>query len=335
MTKYKKLDVIDIRQMFRDMDLKYHEKNLGDVWYPCPVHGEDPHTAHPDAHISVRPGDKFYGRWKCFGCGAKGNYLSIVKHKKRLTSIGEARQYAAKFKTGAAPVAYIGESEPKDLEPKLPTYFTAPASRDAWNLSLLRYIEGRGVTWEQIRRFHIGYVDAGRLHDRIIAPVYLGKEFRNYIARSIDPDAPTKVLTMRRGRAGLFGSQFSHPAMPAIVTEGWLDALAIDRIGYVNAYSTNTNRVSEEQMKFLSKFPYVIVVRDNDDGGNCLVDSMAPYHDNYDIRVAPVEKYFGRYKDADEVINNGQAEQLIGAIRNSSAWAPARETFNVAIDLGA
>jgi DNA primase len=163
--------------------------------------------------------------------------------------------------------------------------------------------------------------------------VYLGNKFCTYIARSILPGAEIKVLTAKNGVPGLFGSQHVYPKMPAIISEGWFDSLAIDGIGYINSYALGSNRITEEQMKFLSQFPFIILVSDNDEGGNVLIDNFAPYSDTHDIRVAAVRKFFGEHKDASKVLEKKQPDRIEAAIKHADAWAPSVEEFVVEIKL--
>jgi len=328
----KPLAVIDIRTLFQELKLPYKEHNYGDLWFPCRRHGEKINTSHPDAHINARVGSQHYGKWKCFGCGEKGNYISIIKDALKCDwNLAKAIAKKHELSPGEFP-----KVEPRSKEKHnvlMPTFYEAPKNRNEWPSEYLKYLEGREVTWSQIKRFEIGYVEAGDLHGRVVAPVYLGKEFRNYVARAITKNLSLKVLTAKGGNVGLFGSQYAYPRMPAILFEGWLDALAVDRLGYLNAYALGTNRIHDVQMQFLSKFPYLIVVSDNDNGGKIMVDSFGSYQDEYDIRVADVRKFFGKFNDASELLSKHEEDRLEQSILHASEWKPCREEFEVEVIL--
>ena len=327
----KSLAVVDIRRLFKEkLKLPFKERNPGDLWFPCQKHGEEENTSHPDAHIDVRPKSPYYGRWHCFGCGASGNYFSIIKDRLRCTW-KEVPKLVELYATGETVEVVVEVSEKRDV--RLPSFYEAPKRKEEWPAKFSRYLERRGITWEQTQRFEVGFIEAGELHGRVVAPIYLGKEFRNFVARSVESNCTLKVTTAKGGKPGLFGSQYVYPRMPALVFEGWFDALAADRTGYLNAYAIGTNRINQEQIRFLSRFPYVIVVADNDDGGKIMVDSFAAYHETHDIRVAQVEKFFGNCKDASELLERHHEDRLVDSIKASQCWEPSREEFVVEVIL--
>jgi len=211
--------------------------------------------------------------------------------------------------------------------PVMPKFYLSPEKKSEWDERFLNYLLGRGILWEQIVGHRIGYVDAGYYNDRIVVPVMLGTQFRTFVARSINPNIPPekKVTSAKDGDPGLFGSEFAHPTKgPAIVSEGWTDALHVERIGYANSMSIQTSELHSDQFAFLKRFEYTIVLPDGDAAGRKLVDKLAPWIDDHDFLIVEIPEG----NDPDDMSDEGLEE----AIGNAKEWEPSKEDFEIEVE---
>lgn len=316
----------NIFELLETLGVKYKQQGgYGDLWLKCFLSAHRG-GARPSLHIMANPIHQYFGFWKCFGCGASGSVIEFVKIIRDTTftdalSIVEAHQRS--------------EIDEEDVNwicikpaPKMPIFVNVPEVESEWNKEYLEYLYNRGINWWQIQKHHIGYCDTGKYSNRVIIPVTLGKEFCTFIARSIlnldEHPNVQRVTSARGGLVGLFGSTYADTSMPAIVSEGWADKLAIERVGYKNTYALQRNELHARQAAYLKRFPYTIYVPDGDDGGNHLIDSLAPYIDDMKIYIAKIP--WG--KDPAECTES----ELETAIGNAEEWNPSEEEIKVEIE---
>jgi DNA primase len=74
----------------------------------------------------------------------------------------------------------------------------------------------------------------------------------------------------------------------------------------------------------LKQFPYVVFVPDGDDGGNHLIDSLAPHIEDIKIYIAKIP--WGK----DPAICT--EEEIESAIGSASLWKPSEEKMIVEVD---
>jgi len=311
----------DVYAILKHLHLPFRKRGIN-LWYRCRVYTHKNPTMTSTKIVS-HPYSQYHGIWKCWSCGESGNIIQLVEMSKDIPFM-EALALVESFQLDIDPDV-VKPFYKSDV--KLPIYYQSPEKKNDWDSRFLDYLMGRGILWEQIIGHRIGYVDAGKYDNRIIVPVMLGvKELRTFIARSILPDIdPDKRVTSAQGgKPGLFGSEFAHPTKgPAIICEGWADALHIERIGYANAMSIQTAEVHPVQFEFINKFEYAIVVPDGDDGGRSLVDKLAPWIEDFEFIVATLPEG----KDPDDV----SSKELEDAIGNATEWEPSPEKFEIEV----
>lgn len=134
-----------------------------DWWGCCPFHGEKTASFHVDAD------KKFY---HCFGCGAGGNVIKFIMEQEKL-SFGDAVELLAK-KSGIE-VKYEAGYNPAAQDPKLKqieqyielysrtgSMFHYLLTESEQGKEALKYITGRGLTEETIKKFKLGYAPKER-----------------------------------------------------------------------------------------------------------------------------------------------------------------------------
>jgi DNA primase len=312
----------NILELLKLLDIRVTKKTSHSSWFLCQLLSHRGETK-ASTHIVHNRYDAYHGIWHCFGCKQSGTIIDLVKIVRDIPFrealiIVESNQHSD----------YIEDSTPvyvkKDI--RLPTLYMSPPSEEDWKEEYIEYLKGRDIPWWQIKRHNIGYVDDGKLANRIIVPVTLGQKLVTYVARTILEDEKLRVTSAANGTRGLFNSDFAKFDKPAIITEGWGDALRIERCGYYNSFSSQINSLSPKMVEFLKKFPYVILIPDNDAGGIKFVNSMAPFIDELKLMVARLP---GEYKDPDDCKKSNVIEE---SIAKAKKWKPVKDRVKFLID---
>jgi DNA primase len=297
----------NVRLVLDNLNIKFEERKQNDLWFKCPI----PIHKEKDAstHICSDPTDSNHALWNCFGCNESGDVIHLVQLMTQL-SFWECIQWL-ESRLGDEDVYRL--DKPK-VYPKLPKHFEKPDKASDWHPAYMKYMIGRGIQWHQIVRHKIGYCDQGKYRWRIIVPVMLGFKFCTWIGRAII--GRRRITSCDGGLVGLFGSELAKPKDgPAILVEGWTDALRLERMGYANVMALQTNMLQDVQFEFLKKFPYIIVMPDNDGGGDFLNNMLAPYIEQHEFYMAYLEE-----DKADP--DSAQDDDIINAFDNLVEWEP-------------
>ena len=313
----------DVRDILDTLDIKFRQQSYGDLWYRCVVrnHRSDKTAS---AHIAHLPGHPHHGLWHCFGCGLSGNVVTLVQQV-RDVRFKEALMMVEHHQL-TEDVEVVKPFDKKGMR-GLPVLYQSPALEEDWDQEYLSYLVKRHITWKQIVDHRIGYVDAGRLHKRIIVPVLMNHRLQTWIGRHIDPEVSDakRYTSAPGGNVGLFGSELANPYQdPAIVCEGWADALAVERLGFSNCMAVQTSRLHPEQYKYISMFRYTIVIPDGDEAGDKFIDSLAPYVQDHPFLIAHIPDG----KDPADL----HPDELGECIDKATDWEPSGEKYGVEVD---
>jgi DNA primase len=299
----------DIHLILNDLDIEFKNNN-DDLWFKCIIPGHK--EKKPSCHIDAESGSETYGRWYCFGCQGSGDVIDLVGLTLNISfweSINwiEARLLDEKCLTVT--------QKRRNVAVTLPTRFEFYTDPKKWNPIYLDYLEEREITWKQIVRHKIGYCDSGTYQRRIIIPIKLNGSLRTWVGRTIF--GGKRYTTCTGGTAGLFGSDYANPKYgPAIVTEGWTDALRVERLGYLNVMAIQTNTIHDKQFSFLKKFKEIILIPDGDPGGDNLINSISQYISDANFSIGKLP----RRKDPD----TASRKEIISAISNRIKWYPTK-----------
>jgi DNA primase len=155
------------------------------------------------------------GHGHCFNCEWKRRRTAITELKNKL-SLGE---WVVKEKVSAKRMAPIRLPEDYRL-------VTKGGKGDYWQVRAYRYLQKRGVTHEQIKRYKIGVTETGPYAYRIIIPVYVEGKLEGIVCRALKDSMEPKYKNSM-GEKGVFGEVTG--AKSVILVEGVFDALACDR----------------------------------------------------------------------------------------------------------
>lgn len=176
-------------------------------------------------HLWINPG---LNAVHCFRCHYKGSVYRTLRARGMVNfqglDIGEDSQVEA------SPVLYPALKFPEGYRP----FFPKPSSK--MGIKAWEYITSRGVTEEQLQEHRIGYAIKGFYQLRIILPVLSRDELVYWTARSFLPAKirylnPCKEDCPRGKSEVVFNLDIAAETGKLIITEGYMDALAIGRSG--------------------------------------------------------------------------------------------------------
>lgn len=210
----------------------------------------------------------------------------------------------------------------------------------------LEYALGRGLTEEVIRKHHLGYDNGqigaallrefskeeliqagligekdGRLYDffngRLIFPVMNEKgEPVGFGGRALFPGAKQKYMNSLENelfhkRECLYGIEFLKDG-PVILCEGYMDVIALQRVGY-NSVATLGTALTEEHLSRLAGRE-ILLAFDSDEAG------LNAYQRAEELigRKCQGISYFP-YKDADETLKKGGTAGLRNCVEHAKA----------------
>lgn len=311
----------DVKKILKFIGLNYNEKSPGDLWFKCVF------LSHKDkdasAHICSDTTSHNHGVWHCFGCEGAGNIIGLVRDYLNISYWEALLIVEARVHDGVSPVRQLDSV--RSAPSTMPQHFEFYENQAEWNPPYLTYLFDRDILWSQIVKHGIGYCDGGQYSRRIIVPVYLNGILQTWVGRSIV--GGKRVTSCKNGNPGLFGSRHALPRLgPLFVTEGWTDALAVERLGYNNCVAIQTNRIHEVQFKFMKRFEYVVLIPDGDSGGDRLVDSVAMYVNEQEFYIAELPR------GLDPAHPKMNPDELEMSIEEAKPWEPVRDPVRVCFE---
>lgn len=246
---------------------------------PSPVH-ED---RNPSWRISLDG-----GQHQCFSCGFYGGAVKLV-----MSTLGVNADAAVKWiLSGDLAAPQVLEVEVEVMRPVLRGGFKLPAGviiapLVEWPGPARDYASSRGLTVEQVDRWGIGYAVDGRLAGRIVFPVrdrehrlisYTARTFVGDRKRYLEPKASEGSV-----EGAVFGEEHAVPDSVIVVTEGALDALAVERAiplqtkdwtKWSVAAIYGSGVLPAHLNRLAGKYLGVVVVTDSDPAGDRAADEI-------------------------------------------------------------
>jgi 5S rRNA maturation endonuclease (ribonuclease M5) len=151
-----------------------------------------------------------------------------------------------------------------------------------WPSVPARFALQRGIAAWQVDRWGIGYVTKGVLAGRIFLPAWgPGGDLQNYTARTF-LRSPLRYRSAQRQEGivdgAMFGEQmWSRPDARdvVVVTEGVLNALAVERVSQLPIAAMFGSNVCLEHLAKMSTFRHVVVLTDPDPAGDWAAEKLA------------------------------------------------------------
>jgi predicted CXXCH cytochrome family protein len=154
----------------------------------------------------------------------------------------------------------------------------------------MRYYNYRSISENSVRRFQLGYSDK---QDMVVTPVHSpdGSCYYGFVGRSIEGKEFKNTSGHWRSQT-LFNLHRARRFSTVHVIESNFDAIRLDQQG-ANAVATLGGYVSKKQKELLTKnFNSIILIKDNDDGGDKMEANMQSLGDR--LTVIGIPK---RFKD--------------------------------------
>lgn len=290
----------------------------GRLWWRCPFHGD----ANPS--FAVRPRER---TWHCFGCGAHGDAVDLVRRLHPRLGFTEAVAYLTGGVTPSTPAAPRRPAPAPPPAPSgLPEGDALALARDAearlWGPDggpALDYLRGRGLADATIRNARLGWTPG------VSVPRSGGRAFR--VSGIVLPwfDGGRLALVKVRqpeGREPRYAEAFRDPArvvcypgpdaaragLPLVVTEGEFDALLLGQelagLASVVTLGSASSKPAGKALSVFLRCPHWHAAHDNDPAGE-LAASAWPSRAR---RTRPP----GAFKDWTEVV---QAPRMVNLRR--------------------
>ena len=239
-------------------------------------------------------------RFHCFGCGKDGSYADYVIEKGWASDFKEAVKYLAKlagkeinFNPFNKRILEVNEIAAKLFDSQLMN-----------NKSALGYLKGRGITLDSIKKFRLGYAGEGYIstlkskgvsvdemkqaglivdgshgdrelfRNRIMFAIIKSNAVVAFAGRVLDDSKPkyinspnTSVFCKGSTLYGL-NPQGVKSLGYGISVEGYTDVIALDQIGFDNAFAPMGTAFATEQLKEVRRYTDdLILLNDSDDSG--------------------------------------------------------------------
>lgn len=265
--------------LLKSLDIPYqrHGHNLR-ARCPSPDHAD----TDPSWTMVDHPGSPKHGGHKCWSCGFGGGPWELVMAVRGLDEEGAA-DFVKAIVTGkprefpGVPRVRVSVQPPAAGEYRLPHGVCIPSlDGSEWPEVFAEYLRGRGVTTEQIVRWHIGYATRGPLAWRVVIPVHTRGRLVAHVARAVFNDRERYDMPTRRARgaqpeAALFGEPLLDPTYPVLtLCEGSFSKLALERADAPNTVALLGSDWSAEKAAILTatRWERVIIATDPDDAGD-------------------------------------------------------------------
>ena len=205
------------------------EKRGSDWWGCCPFHNEK----SPSFHVIPER-----GMYHCFGCGKGGGIINFVMEMEKLSFVEAVESLAKKggievIYEGGAPQSDVPRDNTKELLIEL---YDRVAGSFHWLLTdspqgekARKYLEGRHVSQEMIKKFRIGYSPADRrwLHSFLTKKGYSadfleksGLFSKNYRESAFFSDRLMFPINNRKGQVVAFGGRILEGEGPKYLNSG-------------------------------------------------------------------------------------------------------------------
>lgn len=201
---------------------KSHKKSKTNYAFHCPFCNHP----KPKLEVNIRTDEKGQNPFNCWVCGTRGrkvkSLLQLLKVPKD-TALGILK-YVKKGEsyeeTGKALVEL-----PKEYKPLLSASEESILARKAKT-----YLNQRGITDTDIRRYNIGYAIEGEYQDRILIPSYNEFGQLNYFISRTLVEAFQRYKLPEVGTSDIiFFESLINWNLPITLCEGVFDAMAIKR----------------------------------------------------------------------------------------------------------
>jgi len=299
--------------------------DLGIIYYPAGVDNVKVACLNPN-HNDTKPSmyiHKETGVFHCFGCGIRGNLLSILA----LNGIHgtDALLYFHKFTRNEKTAEDIYQELKNSIQNRS-SHLIKTLTKDSdehGNVVLPPhrlvkehiYLMKRGIKPEEAELWKMGIVTDRMYLGWLLIPIEQDGILRTYFMRSTFGDEK-RYGSLPRSDI-LFGLESARDySKPLYITEGIFDMIYVRRTRR-QAVACLSNRLLPEQQKKLMKYSKIVILPDNDAGGEILVDSAASLMYETDLWICRLPSH--RSDPAETTV-----EELLLSMFNEVKWVDDR-----------
>lgn len=273
---------LDLPQLLERLSIRFDRRGTL-LWARCPHPDHSERT--PSWRMINEPGEPKHGQHRCYGCGQGGWTVHLVEWALGCTR-QQANEWLRDIKNNPPPLPFgvkveFGSAGRKFQLPQ----GVVQAPLEDWLEEPRDYLLSRGVARWQVGRWKLGYAprnwhpDKNPLAGRIVIPVYGAKgQLLSYTGRTyVGAERRYKEPSKREGAdlGAVFGEQYWQGERNiVVVTEGALDALAVERLGGYHLAGLFGSQLHESHVAKLSTFEKVLVASDPDGAGNKMVREL-------------------------------------------------------------
>jgi replicative DNA helicase len=341
-----------------ELVLSQLQKSKGSKQYICPICGSGSRGGRDsDGALTFYPDSN---RFKCFACsdepgtfGGKGQDTlgalcllwscseTEVFDREGLTIDSSNAQRATRSaqsdflevkRDKTPPTTEGAEAASQELTEAadLTAYFAECRERLKRSPEAISYLQARGITLDTALQFWIGFdpaadpAQSNHPTPRLIIPTCR----THYVARSIDPDTPSKWAKMNNkgGRPAIFNAKVLQDSSTeaVFVTEGFFDALSIIEVGGQAIALNSTSNASKllEQLREKRTAATLILCFDNDDAGKKCTKTLREGLQRLNISFVTAD-LCGGYNDPNEALQ-GNRERFTAAVNEAIRTTAAR-----------
>ena len=233
---------------------KGKQTSRGNYAYHCPF------CKHhkPKMEVNFTENKKGHNPWHCWVCNTRGKTIpNLLKRIEAYDKIEEAKRLIPQGSFVEEVVVKNDLFLPKEYIP----FIDQPNSLMARHA--LTYLKARGVTREDMIKYHMGYCETGEYQNMVIIPSYDANGNLNYFtARSFEKEPYRKYKNPSVSRDIVPFEMFINWDSPLVLCEGPFDAIAIKR----NAIPLLGKNIQTNLMKKIvsSKVEKIYIALDSD-----------------------------------------------------------------------
>jgi len=233
---------------------KGKQTSRGNYAYHCPF------CKHhkPKMEVNFTENKKGHNPWHCWVCNTRGKTIpNLFKKVEAYDKIEDAKRLIPQGSFVEEVVVHNDLVLPKEFT----SFIDKPSSLMAKHA--LAYLKRRGVTTEDMIKYHMGYCEDGEYKNMIVIPSYDANGNLNYFtARSFEKQPFRKYKNPSVSRDIIPFEMFINWNSPLILCEGPFDAIAIKR----NAIPLLGKNIQTNLMKKIvsSKVEKIYIALDSD-----------------------------------------------------------------------
>lgn len=237
-------------------------------------------------------------------------------------SFAEARKQLAEYKDYGGTFVYTIKSQKTEEDivvyPKLVDIFWENGQNNR------AYWYDRLLNDETIDRFKLGYNDGW-----YTIPIYIEDTFRNFQIRQDEPKK--KIRPWYRGVGPLlFNSDILPLVKEVIITEGTVDAILLNQLGFPAVSHTMGSHFHDQWYKYFVNLREIIYIADNDEAGIKAAFKVADVLDKERVKVATFTGYPDKFDTIDFFREGGTLTDFRAILKSAKKVYELESYFNFA-----